>query len=131
MCLEISQIWGRALMPCRGVSLPEMGCPAMDLLCFFVEKKKFFFQSANFSYQAIEIEIGFTFETTKLRGWISCMAADFLFPRKRSGHARSGKKKFWVLSGGPRKEFGSAFPPFKFSRSFFWFCVGDEMLRVS
>ena len=22
-------------MPCRGVSLPEMGCPAMDLFCFF------------------------------------------------------------------------------------------------
>ena len=30
-------------MPCRGVSLPEMGCPAMDLFCFFVERKKFFF----------------------------------------------------------------------------------------
>ena len=30
-------------MPCRGVSLPEMGCPAMDLFCFFVEREKCFF----------------------------------------------------------------------------------------
>ena len=81
-------------MSCRGVCLPEMGCPAMDLFCFFVEREKFCFHSANFSYQAIGIEIGFRFESTKLQGWISCMAAAFLFPRKRSWHARSGKNIF-------------------------------------
>ena len=52
-------------MPCRGVSLPEMGCPAMDLFCFFVDREKFFFHSANFSCQVIEIGIGLKFEKYK------------------------------------------------------------------
>ena len=84
-------------MPCRGVSLPEMGCPAMDLFCFFVEREKFFFHSANFSYQAIEIEIGFTFETTKLRGWISCMTAAFCFRENVPG-TRDLEKFFFESS---------------------------------
>ena len=98
-----------------------MFCLIVDLFCFFVERKKllFFFILQIFPIKLLGLRLSSGLKVQNYKGGFHVWQQLFCFRENVPGTRGLEKKKIWVLSGGPRKEFGSAFPPLSFLDLFF------------